>query len=59
MLNLSDFRHIHCIGIGGIGLSAIAEIFLKRGYWVSGSDLKESDLTEKLKGRSLNLYRTR
>jgi UDP-N-acetylmuramate--alanine ligase len=56
MLNLSDFRHIHCIGIGGIGLSAIAEIFLKRGYWVSGSDLKESDLTEKLKKDGALIY---
>ncbi len=56
MLNLSDFRHIHCIGIGGIGLSAIAEIFLKRGYWVSGSDLKQSDLTDRLKGDRALIY---
>lgn len=40
MQKLSKYRHIHCVGIGGIGLSAIAEVFLKRGYWVSGSDLK-------------------
>ncbi|MEG1930184.1 MAG: UDP-N-acetylmuramate--L-alanine ligase [Anaerovorax sp.] len=48
MLNLSQFTHIHCIGIGGIGLSAIAEIFLSRGYRVTGSDMKESELTDKL-----------
>jgi UDP-N-acetylmuramate--alanine ligase len=48
MLNLSIYKHVHCIGIGGIGLSAIAEIFLSRGYWVSGSDMKESEVTEKL-----------
>ena len=49
MLRLSNYRHIHCIGIGGVGLSAIAEIFLSRGYWVSGSDMKESDVLDKLK----------
>lgn len=49
MLNLSNYKHIHCIGIGGIGLSAIAKIFLSRGYWVSGSDVKENDIIENLK----------
>ncbi len=48
MVNLSDFNKIHCIGIGGIGLSAIAEILLSRGYQVSGSDMRESEMTEKL-----------
>ena len=49
MKALADFKHIHCIGIGGIGLSGIAEIFLTRGLKVSGSDIKESDLTIKLR----------
>ena len=49
MKPLSEYKHIHCIGIGGIGLSAIAEILLARGYHVSGSDMKESDMTEKLR----------
>ncbi len=48
MINLSEFRHIHCIGIGGIGLSAIAEILLSRGYIVTGSDMKMSDMTDHL-----------
>jgi UDP-N-acetylmuramate--alanine ligase len=56
MLNLRNFRHIHCIGIGGIGLSAIAEIFLTRGYRVSGSDMKESDITDKLMRRGAEVY---
>jgi UDP-N-acetylmuramate--alanine ligase len=56
MIKLSNFRHIHCIGIGGIGLSAIAEIFLSRGYWVSGSDMKESDVTEKLKNAGALIF---
>ena len=43
MIDLSHYKNIHCIGIGGIGLSAIAEILLSRGYNVTGSDMKESE----------------
>ena len=56
MINLSDFKNIHCIGIGGIGLSAIAEILLARGYKVSGSDMKESDITDKLRAQGAEIY---
>ena len=38
MLTLKEFKHIHCIGIGGIGLSAVAELLARRGCVVSGSD---------------------
>ncbi len=48
MINLPDYKRVHCIGIGGIGLSAIAEILISRGYEVSGSDMRESEITEKL-----------
>jgi UDP-N-acetylmuramate--alanine ligase len=41
--------HIHFVGIGGIGMSGIAELLLNLGYKVSGSDLKLSDITENLK----------
>ncbi len=41
--------HIHFVGIGGIGMSGIAELLLNLGYKVSGSDLKASDITEHLK----------
>ena len=39
---------LHFVGIGGIGMSGIAEVLFHRGYAVSGSDLRESDTTEKL-----------
>ncbi len=39
---------IHFVGIGGIGMSGIAEVLLNLGYRVSGSDLKESDITRRL-----------
>jgi UDP-N-acetylmuramate--alanine ligase len=41
-------RKIHFIGIGGIGMSGIAEVLLNLGYQVSGSDLKESEITRRL-----------
>ena len=40
--------HIHFVGIGGIGMSGIAELLLNLGYQVSGSDLKGSDITRRL-----------
>jgi len=40
--------HIHFVGIGGIGMSGIAELLLNLGYEVSGSDLKSSDITDRL-----------
>ncbi len=43
-------QKIHFIGIGGIGMSGIAEVLLNLGYQVSGSDLKESDITRRLAG---------
>jgi UDP-N-acetylmuramate--alanine ligase len=42
------FQHIHFIGIGGIGMSGIAEVLLTLGYRVSGSDLRETDITRRL-----------
>ncbi|MGD9329669.1 MAG: UDP-N-acetylmuramate--L-alanine ligase [Desulfobacterales bacterium] len=40
--------HIHFVGIGGIGMSGIAELLINLGYQVSGSDLKSTDLTRRL-----------
>ena len=41
-------HHVHLVGIGGIGMSGIAEVLLNMGYSVSGSDLSESDTTGRL-----------
>lgn len=41
-------ERIHFVGIGGIGMSGIAEVLLNLGYKVSGSDLRKSDITERL-----------
>ncbi|MDD3278895.1 MAG: UDP-N-acetylmuramate--L-alanine ligase [Lachnospiraceae bacterium] len=40
--------HVHFIGIGGISMSGLAEILLQEGFSISGSDTKESDLTDHL-----------
>jgi len=49
-------RHIHMVGIGGIGMSGIAEILLIRGYVVSGSDSNVSETTERLKELGATIY---
>jgi UDP-N-acetylmuramate--alanine ligase len=41
-------QHIHFVGIGGIGMSGIAEVLCNLGFRVSGSDLKSSEVTERL-----------
>ena len=41
---------IHFVGIGGIGMSGIAEVLLNLGYTVQGSDLRPSEITERLAG---------
>ena len=55
-MELSEVKQVHCIGIGGIGLSAIAEILLSRGISVSGSDSKETEITDRLIKRGAMLY---
>src|SRR5688572_24969473 len=45
---LGATRRIHFVGIGGIGMSGIAELLANLGYAVSGSDVKRSDVTERL-----------
>lgn len=47
----NKLQHIHFVGIGGIGMSGIAEILLNQGHSISGSDMKSSALTRKLKRR--------
>lgn len=49
-------KHIYFIGIGGIGMSGIAEILLDFGYQVSGSDIKVSGVTERLQSKGAHVY---
>ena len=47
---------IHFVGIGGIGMSGIAEVLLNHGYQVQGSDLKASKITERLEGLGARVF---
>jgi UDP-N-acetylmuramate--alanine ligase len=49
-------QRIHFIGIGGIGMSGIAEILLTMGYSVSGSDLRRSSVTDRLLGMGARIF---
>ena len=49
-------QRVHFIGIGGIGMSGIAEILLTMGYAVSGSDLRSSPTTERLERLGATIY---
>jgi UDP-N-acetylmuramate--alanine ligase len=49
-------QHVHFTGIGGIGMSGIAEVLLNLGYRISGSDLKLSPTTERLSGLGATVY---
>ncbi len=52
----SDY-HIHFVGIGGIGMSGIAELLINLGYTVSGSDLKLSPITQRLADKGAAIYK--
>ena len=54
---LGRIRQIHMVGIGGIGMSSIAEVLLNRGYDVTGSDLEASDTTERLQEQGATVYK--
>jgi UDP-N-acetylmuramate--alanine ligase len=49
-------RHIHFIGIGGIGMSGLAEILRTMGFEVSGSDLKRNDITSRLETMGIRVF---
>ena len=53
MIDLSEPRRVHIVGIGGAGMSAIAEVLVGGGHQVSGSDLSPSAVTERLQGRGV------
>jgi UDP-N-acetylmuramate--alanine ligase len=52
----AKIQQIHFVGIGGIGMSGIAEVLLNLGYKVSGSDLKNSSVTQRLAGLGAAIF---
>ncbi|HZJ83751.1 MAG TPA: UDP-N-acetylmuramate--L-alanine ligase [Clostridia bacterium] len=57
-LEIDDLKgnHVHFIGIGGISMSGLAEILLHKGFAVSGSDLKQTHLTDNLINKGAKIY---
>lgn len=55
-INFQKPIHIHFIGIGGISMSGLAEILLKEGFTVSGSDSRESALTQQLAAQGATIF---
>jgi len=51
-------KHVHFVGIGGIGMSGIAEVLLNLGYRVSGSDLRSTAITEALARHGATIFLT-
>jgi UDP-N-acetylmuramate--alanine ligase len=49
-------RHIHFVGIGGVGMSGIAEILFNLGYTISGSDLADSATLQRLSQLGIQTY---
>jgi UDP-N-acetylmuramate--alanine ligase len=56
MVTFRNFQRIHLIGIGGIGMSGIAEVLLTLSYSVSGSDTKPSPITERLQNLGATIF---
>src|SRR3954468_22289631 len=56
MVSFHNFKRIHFVGIGGIGMSGIAEVLLTLGYSVSGSDLRLTLITERLQNLGAQIY---
>ncbi|KXX63635.1 UDP-N-acetylmuramate--L-alanine ligase [Marichromatium gracile] len=54
--NMGRVRRLHFIGIGGAGMSGIAELMANLGYEVSGSDLRESEVTRRLAGLGVEIH---
>lgn len=55
--NLKKIKKIHFVGIGGIGISAIAKMMMKEGKKVSGTDLVISEIAEELKAKGAKFYK--
>lgn len=54
---LEDIKKLHFVGIGGVGMSAIAEVMLDKGYEISGSDLSDSEVVQKLRAKGAVIYK--
>lgn len=57
IFEMGHIKHVHFVGIGGVGMAGIAEVLLRQGYIVSGSDVAENSLTQWLRVMGAVIYR--
>lgn len=55
-MNLKEYTNFHFIGIGGMGMRALAEILMEKGYSVSGSDMADSPVLENFRKRGASIF---
>ena len=55
-MDFSKYKRIHCLGIGGIGLSAVAEILADNGHIVTGTDINPSNVTRHLESKGIKVF---
>jgi len=55
-IGLPKFKHAHMIGVGGVGMSALAVVLAQMGYHVSGSDLKIAPVRDRLSSLGIDLF---
>ncbi len=53
---MGRIKHVHFVGVGGVGMAGIAEVLLSEGYKVSGSDLADNALTKRLRSVGAEIY---
>jgi UDP-N-acetylmuramate--alanine ligase len=56
MMMMNTIKRVHFVGIGGIGMSGIAEILLNQGFEISGSDMNLSEITDRLERIGIKIY---
>ncbi|MCD8159395.1 MAG: UDP-N-acetylmuramate--L-alanine ligase [Clostridiales bacterium] len=56
-MNIKEYKNVHFIGIGGISMSALAEILNHRGAYVAGSDFQVTDMTRHLQSVGIKVYK--
>lgn len=54
--NIQSLKRIHFVGIGGAGMGGIAEVLVNQGYHISGSDLSENSVTERLRSLGASIF---
>jgi UDP-N-acetylmuramate--alanine ligase len=55
-MDINNINKIYLIGIGGIGVSAVAKYFLESGKEIAGADLIKSDITEELEKKGVQVF---